>query len=276
MSTPVPSASAPLPTRRSPRITVEADTRIGAADKMPLFPSVVLNVSEGGALIFTHHQQREGAHIQMELGEPIFPTSRVVHGRIAHVADAPDELLMVLRAKEQAEMDKGGYLLGIEFVALTDEVQMTLQRFIAQRTWEERQRRTGEDGTVQQPTARDRKFRPKRVRVPTWAYMLGLFMGAYILVTGLLQGASETDIALHTGVALAASWGMGRLAVILWPMLEGWRTPDATFTIRADKLGNGVTLADADTELTPPAPNENPANTTQPTTPAAPSDPKAA
>ena len=239
-------------TRRAARIELESDSGIRSNENAPFYPSVVLNVSEGGALIFTHTKQREGANIQIELGEPIFPISRLVRGHISHVGDAPEELLLLLRDKEKADKEKGGYLLGVEFTYIDNADQKTLKRFIRQRTRDEMQRRAKDPTSKKNRTARHRMIRLKKAQVPAWAFLLGFFTGAYELTTGLLHGDDETSVIVHTGAALLTFWVVGRIAVAVWYQLDAWRATEATIITHVDGPVSDVdqALADADTHLT--------------------------
>lgn len=255
---------APTPTRAAPRIAVQSTTRIGGLNKQPIAQCTLINISLGGVLLFTHDQQKADALIQIELGPPIFPVPRLVRGRVAHVADAPEELLTVLRAKDKADKKKKGYLIGVEFTIMEKEAQQTLARFIRQKLREEQQRRAGD---ARLRSARDRVVRLNKVRAPRWAYLLGLLVGAYELVTSILNGANDLIVAARVGVALATFWFVGRIAAAVWYQLEGWRVPEATIVARTDGAAHTVdeVLADADSKLdlppeeevdAPPDPNE--------------------
>src|SRR5579875_2523089 len=143
---PAPQSQAPTPTRKAPRIAVQSDSRIGKDGKAPIYQSTVLNISMGGVLLFTHAPQKQDAVVQIELGAPVFPISRLVRGRVAHIADAPEELLAVLHEKGKAERKKKGYLVGIEFTHIEKDDRQTLSRFIRQRLREEQKRRAAERG----------------------------------------------------------------------------------------------------------------------------------
>jgi hypothetical protein len=247
------------PTRAAPRIAVQSDTRISGPNKQPISQCMLINVSQGGALLFTHEQQKDDALIQIELGPPIFPIPRLVRGRVAHIADAPEELLAVLRDKGKADKKKKGYLVGIEFTVMEKEARQTLARFINQRLREEQQRRAADRPDAPRPrSARDRVVRLDKARVPRWAYLLGLLTGAYELVAGLMNGDNDLVIAVRVGVALATFWFVGRIAAAVWNQLESWRVPEATIVARADGAAHTLdeVLADADSELDLP-PTDN-------------------
>lgn len=249
-------APAPTPTRAAPRIAVQSATRIGGLDKQPIAQCTLINVSQGGVLLFTHDHQKDDALIQIELGPPIFPVPRLVRGRVAHVADAPEELLAVLRDKDKADKKKKGYLVGVEFTFMEKEAQQTLARFIRQKLREEQQRRAeGRPSDARPRSARDRVVRLDKVRVPRWAYLLGLLVGAYELVAGILNGDNDLIVAARVGVALATFWFVGRIAAAVWHQLEGWRVPETTIVARTDGAAHTVDeiLADADSELDLPA-----------------------
>lgn len=250
-------------TRRAARIELQSESSISAGGNAPFYPSVVLNVSEGGALIFTHTKQREGANIQIELGEPVFPVSRLVRGHISHVGDAPEELLLLLRDKEKADKEQGGYLLGVEFTYIDKADQKTLKSFIRQRTREEMQRRANTPGGGKGRTARHRMVRLKKTQVPAWAFLLGFFTGAYELTTGLLHGDDDTTVIVHAGAALLTFWVVGRIAVTVWYQLDAWRATEATIITHVTDPSGDVdhALADADTQLTVEEPAEAPVAT---------------
>lgn len=243
-------APKPTPTRKAPRITVETKTRIGA--KAPIVQSTVLNVSAGGALIFTDTKQIEGTDIKIELGPPIFPVARLVQGCIRHVDDAPDELVTSLYERGKIAKKKRGYLLGVEFIAVEKEDHLTLARFVKLRAREERERRlSGREGDQQMHTARERTVQLPPAAIPAWAYLMGLLTGAYELISGIFNGASDLDVAMHVGAALATFWFVGRVAATVWNQLEGWRATDNLIVATTDGTEESLdeVLADADSAL---------------------------
>jgi hypothetical protein len=254
----VPAAT---PTRKAPRIAVQSASRIVGDGKAAINRSMILNVSLGGALLFTHGTQKEGESIHIELGQPIFPIPRQVRGRVAHVADAPEEILTLLRDKGYADKKKKGYLLGIEFTHVEREDRQTLEHFIRQKVREEQQRRAEERGDGERPrSARDRLMRTEGLRTPRWAYLLGALAGMFVLATGIAQGDDELTVALHVGIALAAFWVLGRIAATIWDQLDASAPPDATIIAHTDKPITDVdeALADADSMLDlPPEEEEN-------------------
>jgi hypothetical protein len=254
MPTPVTTDAAPAatPTRKAPRIAVQSSSQIVGEGKANVNRSMILNVSLGGALLFTHGPQKSGEVIQIELGAPIFPIPRQVRGRVAHVADAPDEILTLLRDKGYADKKKKGFLLGIEFTHVEREDRQTLERFIRQQLREEQERRTEERGNGQRPrSARDRVMRTEGPRTPRWAYMLGALAGMFVLATGIAQGDDSLLVALHVGIALIAFWVLGRIAATIWDQLDASAPADATIIARTDKPITDVdeALADADSAL---------------------------
>ncbi|HKD75727.1 MAG TPA: hypothetical protein VKB76_09540, partial [Ktedonobacterales bacterium] len=52
--------TAPTPTRKTPRISVQSKGRISLGRKLPINPCMVLNVSAGGALLFAEKPVEEG------------------------------------------------------------------------------------------------------------------------------------------------------------------------------------------------------------------------
>lgn len=244
------STPKPTPTRKTPRITVETKTRIGA--KAPVVQSTVLNVSAGGALIYTDTKQVEGTDIKIELGPPIFPVARLVQGCIRHVDDAPEEMVTSLFERGKIAKKKRGYLLGVEFIAVEKEDRLTLARFVKLRAREERERRlAGRAGEQQMHSARDRTVQVGPVTIPSWAYLLGLLTGAYALISGILGGASDVDVAIHVGAALATFWFVGRIAANVWHQLEGWRANENLIVATTDGTEESLdeVLADADSAL---------------------------
>jgi hypothetical protein len=245
---------APTPTRKAARIALQSDSRIGTDGKAPIFQSTILNVSMGGMLLFTHTAQKQDAVIQIELGAPVFPISRLVRARVAHVADAPEELLAVLHDKGKAEKKRKGFLIGVEFTHIDKDDRQTLTRFIRKKVREEQKRRAnerGESDDARPRNARDRVVQLQRARVPRLAWLLGFLIGTFELITGIWQGADNFDIALHVGLALATFWFVGRIAAAVWNQLEIWRMPDATIVARTDGTASDLdeVLADADSEL---------------------------
>jgi hypothetical protein len=245
------TATEETPKRQSPRVAVQSDSRIGVGDKKPISISVVLNISDGGVLMFTHSKHQEGASIQIELSEPIFPVARLVRGRIAHIAAVPEDLLAALRDKGKADKKQEGYLLGIEFISMDDDTRKTLDRFIHQRLQQEKKRRTEENGEDKQHTARERKMRLKKAQVPAWAFMLGFLVGSYEVVSGILNNLDDTTIIWHAGLALLTFYAVGRIAVAVWTQLDAGRDTEATIIARLDHPVSDVeeALADADTEI---------------------------
>lgn len=250
---------AATPTRKAARIAVQSASRIVGDGKNTINRSMILNVSLGGALLFTHGAQKAGEVIQIELGPPIFPIPRQVRARVAHVADAPDEIVTLLRDKGYADKRKKGYLLGIEFTHVEREDRLTLERFVRQKLREEQQRRAEERGDGERPrSVRDRIMRTEGPRTPRWTYLLGALVGMFVLATGISQGDDSLAVALHVGIALAAFWVLGRIAATIWDQLDASAPPDATIIAHTDKSIVDVdeALADADSMLDLPPDEE--------------------
>jgi hypothetical protein len=252
---PQPSAPAATPTRGNARVQVQATTQINTGNKAPIYGSTVLNLSMGGALIFSHARLQENALLGVELGPPVFPISRLVRARVAHIKEAPEEVMTILRQKGKADKKKRGYLIGVEFTYVEPDDRQTMERFIKQQLREEKQRRIDEGGGEEtKHTARERVVQLNPAAVPNWAWALGFFVGLYEFVSGWLAGAGSWGIALHVGAALLLFWFVGRIAAAVWNQLEAWRTPDATIVAHIDGTETNLdeVLADADSELEVP------------------------
>lgn len=250
---------APTPTRANARIAVQTKARISAGAKTPVYESIVLNVSMGGALIFTEAKHEQGTTIQVELGLPIMPVPRLVRGRIAHIDPAPDDVLAMLVAKGRLTEGRKGSLLGIEFISLEKDVRLTLSRFIEARMREEQERRTaGNSGGSRRRTARDRVLFEDRRHVPSWAYTLGLLTGSFILINGIISNQDSNDILKYVGLAMGGFWVTGRVAIGVWSQLEAERPPEAMIIAKTDGMTNDVeeVLADADSALDLPPEDE--------------------
>ncbi len=258
----MPEEGAPpaTPTRTTPRITVQSTGKLGKDKREPYLNCVVLNVSTGGTLLFSPVKQIKDERVQIELGQPIFPVSRLMHGRIAHCAGAPPELLAVLGSKALIPSKvKHGYLVGIEYTHIEREDRQTLDRFIRQRLQEERKHRADlPENLKKMHTARDRIVYLEKAKVPIWAYVLGFLIGTYELVTGILQGDSDLTIVLHVGVTLGVFWLIGRVAASVWNELDTWRVPAQTIVAHSDGTAETLDeiLADADSELDQLEPEE--------------------
>jgi len=242
----------PTPTRDNARVQVQATTRLSTGGREPIYQSTVLNVSMGGALIFSNSKLKDDALVQIELGAPIFPISRLVRARVAHVVDAPDEVLAILREKGKADKKKKGYLIGVEFTYMESDDRQTMQRFIKQQLHDEKQRRIEEGGGAEaKHTARERVVQLRPASIPDWAWAIGLCVGLYEFFSGWFGGVGSWSIALHVGAALALFWFVGRIAAAIWNQLEAWRTPDATIIAHTDGTATDLdeVLADADSEL---------------------------
>lgn len=255
-----PLATKPTPTRKAPRISVQSSARISTGRKVPVNPCIVLNVSAGGALLFSEAPIAEEMVIQVELGEPIFPIPRLVGACVKHLDKAPDDFLASLIERGKLPAKSKGYLLGVEFVRLSEEQRRTLTKFIQTHVREEQRRRVAAKGddAFQLRTARDRVFRMEKARVPTWMYTLGLLVGAFEIVTGIVTGMNDGAIAWHAATPMAICWVVGRatIAIVAWlePVPE-----EATIVAATDGEFDDINevLADADTELDkPPAPDE--------------------
>ncbi len=252
---------------------LHSTTQISTGGKEPVYQSTVLNVSMGGALIFSNSKLKEDAALQVELGTPIFPISRLVRARVTHVADAPDDVLEILREKGKADKKKKGYLIGIEFTYIEPDDRQTMERFIKGQLHDEKKRRMDQGiGDEAKHTARERVVRLKRAPVPNWAWGLGFGVGLYEFVSGWFSGVGSWAITLHVGAALVLFWFVGRIAAALWNQLEAWRTPDATIIAHVDGTETNLdeVLADADSELeVPDELGDNKAANTPPTAKAA-------
>ncbi len=224
--------------RQSPRVTTRGEARIVPTTpprgKVPIQRSQVLNISLGGALILSTGMQQMGNVIEVELGAPIFPNAILVSARVAHVADAPPQLAAQLAVGKQKIK---AYLLGVEFLRFPDDQQAILKSYLKGRVELERRQR---DGT--KPTVRDRSTTPPG-QVPSWAYALGLLLGVYIAIQGLIQGQSDTTIALNVVLSLVGSWMIGRITAFLWLSMEVWRAPAARL------IDKDTPMEDADTTL---------------------------
>jgi hypothetical protein len=242
----------PTPTRESARVQVQTTTRLRTGGKEPIYQSTVLNVSMGGALIFSNSKLKDDALLQIELSAPIFPISRLVRARVAHVAEAPDEVLAILREKGKADKKKKGYLIGVEFTFMEPDDRQTMQRFIKQKMHDEKKRRIEEGGGDEaKHTARERVVQLSPASIPEWAWAIGLCVGLYEFFSGWFGGVGSWSIALHVGVALVLFWFVGRIAAAIWNQLEAWRTPDATIVAQIDgtEIDLDEVLADADSQL---------------------------
>ncbi|MBA3826520.1 MAG: PilZ domain-containing protein, partial [Ktedonobacterales bacterium] len=199
----MPSPEVPLtptPTRHNPRVQMQANTQLKLGAKAPIYQSTVLNVSLGGALIFSNSQLKEDDLLQIELGAPIFPISRLVRARVAHIVDAPEDVLTILRDKGKADKKKKGYLIGVEFTYIEPDDRQTLERFIKQKFQDEKKRRIIEgDGEEAKHTARERVVYLKPAPVPAWAWGVGLGVGLYEFFSGWFSGVGSWNIAVHVG-----------------------------------------------------------------------------
>jgi hypothetical protein len=252
---PSSTTPAPTPTRGNARVQVQATTQINAGAKVPVYGSTVLNLSMGGALIFSHARLKEDALLGVELGPPIFPISRLVRARVAHIKEAPDEVLTILRQKGKAHKKKKGYLIGVEFTHMETDDRQTMERFIKNHLRDEKRRRIEEGGGEEaKHTARERVVQLNPATVPHWAWGLGLFVGLYEFISGWMDGVGSWGIALHVGAALLLFWFVGRIAAAVWNQLEAWRMPDATIVAHIDGTETDLdeVLADADSELEVP------------------------
>jgi hypothetical protein len=255
-----PTMTKPTPTRKAPRISVQSSARISTGRKLPVNPCIVLNVSAGGALLYSDAPIDEGTIIQVELGEPIFPIPRLVSANVKHLDKAPDDFLTSLIEKGKIPAKSKGYLLGVEFVKLSEEQRRTLTKFIQMHVREEQRRRAAAKGVeeLQLRTARDRVFRLEKPRVPTWMYAIGLLVGAFEIVTGIFNGMDDGTIAWHAGVPMAICWVVGRVTVEVAGRLEPI-PEEATIIAATDGEFDDIDelLADADSALDkPPEPSE--------------------
>jgi hypothetical protein len=241
------------PLRQMPRVAMQGATKVSTSKQTPVSPGLVINVSTGGALMLSSARVEQGAAIQLELGEPIFPVARLVSARVTHVDRAPDHLLAELEQKGKGVGRKAeAYLLGCKFLILDDETRKTLAKFVHDHVDEERQRRAeAQQGDPKVRTARDRAVAIPRPVAPPWSYALGLAVGAYVVATGVWQNADDLTIALHGAAALFIFWIAGRAASQIWLRLEAWRAPEATIVAITDGTAADVVeaLADADSAL---------------------------
>jgi len=243
--------TAPTPTRKTPRISVQSKGRISLGRKLPINPCMVLNVSAGGALLFAEKPVEEGTVMQVELGAPIFPVPRLISVTVKHLERASNAVLAALVEKGRIAEKTKGYLLGVEFVRLDEEQRGTLTKFIQSHIRDEQRRRAarGTDGQVH--TALDRTIHVERPAVPGWVYSIGLVIGAFEIITGIMQGQSDVDIAWHAGVPMAVIWAVARISVELLGRLAPETPPDAEIVAETDDSATGIDdiLSDADSLL---------------------------
>lgn len=231
-----PSTIDPTALRRFPRVSADGDVVIHNRGKNVAAKNHIVNISQGGALMLTTAQQEEGATLQVEFGAPIFPSPELLPCHVAHCADAPAEMV------ERFFPNDGKtrfYQIGLEFKQLNGDQQHLLAAFIKQQLQEERNKRGD-----QRPTALSRTAKLKP-HAPPWSFGLGLLLAGIVAWRGIGEGQTDTDITSHILLALAVSWGAGRIANVVWMTLETWRAPPHDPV--ASLAGN--TLADADTTL---------------------------
>ena len=249
-SSPLPK---PTPTRQTPRINMQSTARISSGRNLPVTPCLVLNVSKGGALIFSGANIEPETIIQVELGPPIFPIARLVSATVKHVDPAPDHLLLSLRTSGKIPAKSGGYLLGVKFNEMTNEQQQTLLTFIQKHVREEQQRRAatkGEDGQAVR-TALNRKMRLEKPRLPAWVYAAALLVGAFEIVAGIFTGSNESDIAWHAAVPMALIWVVGRITMAVYLQLDDGPPAETEIVATLSGMETNIdeVLADADSEL---------------------------
>ncbi len=185
------------------------------APKVPIRSSVILKVGVDCALVLTSASIREGAVIQVELDTPLCTPAQLVSSRVLRAEPAPNALLPLLYRNGKG----GGTLLSVEFLNLPKSHANQLKAFVAQRA---------KDGNEQHKDVAAKLSRgSSRLLVPAWCYALGLFGGAYALVTGIIAQQSDTVIATHALLALAGAWIVGRSFIWLWKWMEAWRSPEA-------------------------------------------------
>ncbi len=251
------------PLRANPRISLERKTKYGIAGKsgkVPTSAGIVLNVSLGGALLYSSQAVKADTLIQVELGEPIFPVPRIIPAIVKHTVPAKEEMLLSLANRGLIDSKQKGYLIGVEFAYLKDELRATLLKFIKAEIKKEEERRAAEGKS--KSTARDRELLAKPPVVPIWAYALGMLTAAVIIVYGILLGEDELTTAIHGMLALAVFWLMGRMSAWIWNHLEIWRPTEATIVATTDGATEDIddVLADADSQLKMPDDNDSEQN----------------
>jgi PilZ domain len=276
----VPKGALPdaTPTRRSARISVNSDFRM-RSHKGSVTRGIVLNVSDGGALLFCLNQLEDDEAVQVELAEPIFPVSRLVNARVRHVEPASKEIVAMLHQKERlSSKENSGYLIGVEFTRIDVEDLRTLRKFVRSHVKDEYKRRSS---TVVDPrhmsdaqgnislrltkpgrsgesaydslarTAFNRSVRVKKLRTPAIAFSIGLLGSAFIFYFGFFNGWDSGFMALRMLAFLCLAWLIGYLLTMLWAWLDDWRDEDATIFATTDGATDNIDeiLADADTLL---------------------------
>lgn len=243
------------PLRANPRISLEKKMSYsvaGKTGKVPTSAGIVLNVSTGGALLFSSQAVKAETLIQVELGAPIFPVPRILPAIVKHSVPAQEDMLRSLVIRGLIGPKQKGFLIGVEFAYLKDDLRNSLVKFIKAELKKEEERRqsNGKIGS----TARDRELLAKPPIVPIWAYMLGMLTAATSIIYGVVRGEDELTTAIHGMLALAGFWILGRISAWTWNQLEIWRPTEATIVATTDGATADIddVLADADSQLTMP------------------------
>lgn len=259
MATPRPNYGAPrkpTPLRKAPRIDVQSAARFGVGEKAPVSPSIVLNVSTGGALLFSPLSVPENITMQIELGSPIFAEPRLVVAKVTHCAAAQPELLKLLTEQGKLPAKSKGFLLGVEFVNQPADQLMQITAFIQTQIHKEQKRRAGAMANARRiHTARDRALHSEHLIIPRWIYALGVMIGAGVITTGILHGDDEARIALHAGVPMLILWVTTRISLGAYTRIVPLFISQFEIIAQSDGTTSNLTaiLADDDSRLDLPS-----------------------